>query len=331
MPATDVFEGDFSYGRSQGAVPGQAVSLSIFADRSHLRATLRDDAAAAGLHVMTAGPLQDLIDAPSRPLGDVILVDCPAIDARTVAALSELDLHAAGSGAKLIVSTTLDGLDAVFACMDQSAPILLVDPNRADRVLALGRVLAEFPSVRLRELSGEDRLLLLRLTEQVSQIAGSIASFAAAPGDTPEPGVLACSFAGAITPPGPERGHDRQRGTRPPLPDPRLVRGIIRQRQLRARFFDADLFSDPAWNMLLDLAAARVEQKRVSVTSLCIASGAPPTTALRWIGQMVEAGLFVRVCDDSDRRRAFIELTERAVDALACYFSEVSLAMPAPV
>ncbi len=59
---------------------------------------------------------------------------------------------------------------------------------------------------------------------------------------------------------------------------------IIRQRQLRARFFDGELFADPAWDMLLDLTAARVEARRVSVTSLCIASGVPPTTALRWIG-----------------------------------------------
>ena len=109
------------------------------------------------------------------------------------------------------------------------------------------------------------------------------------------------------------------------------MRRIIRQRQQRVRFLDADLFADPAWDMLLDLIAARVERKRVSVTSLCIASGVPPTTALRWIGQMVEAGLFVRVCDDTDRRRAFIELTEKAVDAMARYFDELALAAPMPV
>lgn len=39
------------------------------------------------------------------------------------------------------------------------------------------------------------------------------------------------------------------RASRPPLPDPRLVRRIIRQRQLRARFFDGELFADPAWDM----------------------------------------------------------------------------------
>lgn len=329
MPATEVFEGDFSYGTSQGPSGAQAVSLSIFANRSHLRSTLRDDAVAAGLQVLAAGPLQDFLDAPSRPLGDVVLIDCPQVDARTLAALAELDQHAARGGTRLIVSTTIEALDPVFGCMDQSLPTFLVDPNRAERVLALGRVLAEFPSARLRELSESDRLMLLRLHEQISNISERMEQLAPRSGS--EPSVAAFSFPGASSLPNAERDRGVERQARPPLPDARLIRGLIRQRQVRARFFDGELFSDPAWDMLLDLAAARVEQKRVSVTSLCIASGVPPTTALRWIGQMVDAGLFFRVCDDSDRRRAFIELTDGAIDALARYFAEISLAAPVPV
>ena len=106
-------------------------------------------------------------------------------------------------------------------------------------------------------------------------------------------------------------------------PDPRMIRRILRQRQQRARFFDGDLFADPAWDMLLDLTAARGEDKRVSVTSLCIAAGVPPTTALRWIGQMRHAGLFERIEDKSDRRRAFIGLTEKAADGMARFFAAV--------
>jgi len=114
----------------------------------------------------------------------------------------------------------------------------------------------------------------------------------------------------------------RRRATRPPLPDPRLVRSIIRQRSARLRYFPDDMFADPAWDMLLDLTAARAEHIRVSVTSLCIASGVPTTTALRWIAQMTQAGLVERVEDDTDRRRAFVQLTDRAADAMARYFSD---------
>jgi DNA-binding MarR family transcriptional regulator len=107
------------------------------------------------------------------------------------------------------------------------------------------------------------------------------------------------------------------------MPDPRLIRKIIRQRQLRSRYFDDDLFADPAWDMLLDLAAAREEHIRVSVTSLCIASGVPPTTALRWITQMIDAGLLHRTEDTRDKRRAFISLTDHACEAIAKYFFDL--------
>ena len=43
----------------------------------------------------------------------------------------------------------------------------------------------------------------------------------------------------------------------------------------------------------------------------------PPTTALRWIAQMTEAGLLERIEDETDRRRAFIALSDRAAEAIA--------------
>ncbi|MFM5916461.1 MAG: winged helix DNA-binding protein [Novosphingobium sp.] len=108
--------------------------------------------------------------------------------------------------------------------------------------------------------------------------------------------------------------------SRAPLPDPRLIRQIIRQRRLRAEFFDATLFADPAWDILLDLAAARAEHKRVSVTSLCIAAGVPVTTALRWIQQMTEMGLLTRLGDDRDRRRTFVSLSDLGASKFAKLF-----------
>ncbi len=109
----------------------------------------------------------------------------------------------------------------------------------------------------------------------------------------------------------------------PPLPDPQVVRQIIANRQARSRFFDADLFGDPAWDMLLDLTAAHAEGTQVSVTSLCIAAAVPATTALRWLTQMVESGIFIRVPDPADRRRAFIGLSEKAVTAMSGYFASL--------
>jgi hypothetical protein len=252
--------------------------------------------------------------------------------------LSNLDLRAARAGSQLVVSTSIGSLDDVFGCLDQSDAQILVTPSRAERVVALGRVLTRCGN-KVRELSEEDRITLLRLTDQVTMMAQRLdlmsSGGAGAAVATTEPSAFRfegrdAALSGGRTgeldvPVGKlDEGTERLvRAARPPLPEPRLIRKIIRQRQLRARFFEGDLFADPAWDMLLDLTAARAEHVRVSVTSLCIASGVPPTTALRWIGQMTDSGLLQRVDDETDRRRAFITLTDKAAEAVARYFSEL--------
>lgn len=316
---------NFSYAAAANDAPGLPLSLSIFAERGHIAGQLREDAAAAGFRVADGGGLGQLLDDDAAALGDVVVVDCPAPDSAALAALARLDLRAAQAGTQLIVSTSVGALDDVFGCLDQSSPQILVDPGRAERVVALGRVLGRVSGSRLRELSEDDRLVLLRLTEQVGQIAQRLERLEA-PADRPdrESAFRFESPRQGFTGPDPEDSSGRLvRAARPPLPDPRLIRQIIRQRQARARYFDGDLFADPAWDMLLDLTAARAEHNRVSVTSLCIASGVPPTTALRWIGQMIDSGLLERVNDETDRRRAFMTLTDKAADAMARYFADI--------
>lgn len=316
---------DFLYEAANDAA-GLPLTVSLFADRPHVRDEIRDDAQAAGFRMLDCGPVVGLLSADAKALGEVVILDCPQLDAAGMAALCRLDMRVAHSGAHLIVSTSMSVLDEVFACLDRSGPQILVDPTRAERVIALGRVLAKVPNLRVRELSDEDRLTLLRLTEQVGQIAARLDKLAAGSsgaGDRGSAFRFESPAAGYAGPDGDDGSERLVRATRPPLPDPRLVRRIIRQRQLRARFFDGELFADPAWDMLLDLTAARAEHVRVSVTSLCIASGVPPTTALRWIGQLNEAGLVERVEDEADRRRAFITLTDRAADGMARYFAEL--------
>lgn len=110
----------------------------------------------------------------------------------------------------------------------------------------------------------------------------------------------------------------------PPLGKPcsdAFVRGILQARLERNSFFPADLFSDPAWDMLLDLYAAELSQVRVSVTSLCIASNAPTSTALRWISALEQQQLIERRADPLDGRRFFLSLTREAIDRFERYFA----------
>jgi DNA-binding MarR family transcriptional regulator len=101
------------------------------------------------------------------------------------------------------------------------------------------------------------------------------------------------------------------------------VRGMLKLRRNRDRFFGKDLFADPAWDILLELYAAALAQHRVSVTSLCIAAAVPATTALRWIKHLEEAGLIVRRADPTDGRRQFMMLSEQAIRTMNAYFRTV--------
>ena len=101
--------------------------------------------------------------------------------------------------------------------------------------------------------------------------------------------------------------------------DAPYIRAMIRARRLRDQYFSGDLFADPAWDILLDLMAARLEGRKVAVSSLCIAAAVPATTALRWIKLLTDRGLLVRVADPEDGRRVHIGLAEEAARVLgAC-------------
>lgn len=99
-----------------------------------------------------------------------------------------------------------------------------------------------------------------------------------------------------------------------------LAKWILRQRRRRDNFFSADLFGEPAWDMLLELYAHALDQRRISISALCTASGVPATTALRWIGNLERAGLIVRRNDPTDLRRVWLELTSDGSSAVDQYF-----------
>lgn len=88
-------------------------------------------------------------------------------------------------------------------------------------------------------------------------------------------------------------------------------------RQRRNELVGAPLFRDPAWDMLLELFAAHEGRRKVSVTSLCLASGVPGTTALRQLQLLEEHGLLTRRGNSEDSRRCYVEPTAKAVSAIA--------------
>lgn len=108
-----------------------------------------------------------------------------------------------------------------------------------------------------------------------------------------------------------------ERGSGFALPAERQIRRIIRTRAARAKFFDPALFADPAWDILLDLYRAELAQQRVCVSSCCVASNVPPTTALRQIATLCDRGLIEKRADPLDARRIFLSLSRQASEAMA--------------
>lgn len=108
---------------------------------------------------------------------------------------------------------------------------------------------------------------------------------------------------------------ERQRTT---LDDLRAVRKI------RSKYFPSELFSDPCWEMLLDLYDGQLAGQEVTVTSLGAASGAPLTTALRRMEALQAHGLIDRIEDPQDKRRTIVRLSKNGLAAAESFFDTYS-------
>ena len=101
------------------------------------------------------------------------------------------------------------------------------------------------------------------------------------------------------------------------------LRAALRVRRNRDRYFDSKLFADPAWDILLELYAAELGQRRVAVSSLCIGAAVPATTALRWIKTLEQKGMIQRAADPTDGRRVFVSLAPDTSSAMEQFFSSL--------
>ena len=102
------------------------------------------------------------------------------------------------------------------------------------------------------------------------------------------------------------------------------LRRIQKLRAKRNDLFEPELFADPAWEMLLDLYGTHLSKGRTSVSSLCIASGVPSTTALRWLKKLERHRWIIREPDETDCRRFFLHLSPKAITAMERFFDEAA-------
>jgi DNA-binding MarR family transcriptional regulator len=91
-----------------------------------------------------------------------------------------------------------------------------------------------------------------------------------------------------------------------------FARRVLRVRQQRNAILGADSFRDPAWDMLLDLYVQDGDRKETMISALCIASGVPQTTALRYIYRLEQLGLVQTADHPTDQRRTMVSLSDDA-------------------
>ncbi|UVO50319.1 hypothetical protein M0208_07215 [Sphingomonas sp. SUN019] len=240
----------------------------------------------------------------------IILLDAQGVSDEILAStLYRIDAIATARRLNIVAALSESQIDIVSAGLVGRDVQLLCTPGEADWVGALTIAWIADDRVALHDpLREGEAERLARLNEEVARIAEVLARLSRRD-DAPR------SSPGTVT--------DVRAGFtgRPALSDIAAedVRKIIRARRLRDRFFGEGLFEDPAWDMILDLYAAHLARAQVSVSSLCIAAAVAPTTALRWIAKLTDAGLFERQPDPFDRRRAFMALSPRALDAMHRY------------
>lgn len=88
-----------------------------------------------------------------------------------------------------------------------------------------------------------------------------------------------------------------------------MARAFYRAFCLQQSHFPFANARDGWLHILLDSFINRAEQRRVSITSACLSSGLPQTTALRHIQLLVDRGLLERKEALHDQRVAYLELT----------------------
>ncbi|NLS29313.1 hypothetical protein S2M10_43350 [Sphingomonas sp. S2M10] len=256
----------------------------------------------------TAMQNESLIDGAQLLLLEAEGIESPLLEPL----LARLGAMAEARGVSLIATVTPAQLDIATGLLPATA-VVQCAPSDADR-LGAALTARRAPVSRLHDgMRDQEALRMRRFQEEVARIADSLTRLTRSelPGRPATMRTEALAF----------RSESDSVET-----DAAEIRRVIRARRMRAEFFEGDLFADPAWDMLLDLYAAELEHRQISVSSLCIAAAVPPTTALRWIGTLNEAGLFDRKADPNDRRRAYIALSDTARRGMDRYIGAVKRA-----
>jgi hypothetical protein len=250
---------------------------------------------------------------------DYLLVDLTSETESLPDSLSKIVEYLLRHRSVALVWTDMDSLEDAYAALPPGQCHFLVDADDVEAMPILAGAFGRGAMDRLHDRNREVEFgSLHRISDELAEFARALARMA---DSDRKSGVSDKPVSFRPAPVGGFQAFPTAAAETAPEVDAKALRDIIKARRLRERFFDSELFADPAWDILLDLKAAMLEGQNVSVSSLCIAAAVPPTTALRWITAMTESGMLVRRQDPGDARRVFIILSEETSARLDDYFS----------
>jgi DNA-binding MarR family transcriptional regulator len=93
------------------------------------------------------------------------------------------------------------------------------------------------------------------------------------------------------------------------------IRSVLLVRRARSDILGKRLFSDPAWDILLELYSAKLGGREMSFADLVRAIETPPSIAKRWIAALEEHALVQSRIDPATNLEC-ICLTEKAADKI---------------
>lgn len=100
-----------------------------------------------------------------------------------------------------------------------------------------------------------------------------------------------------------------------------LAQDALRAKRLRGEFFDSQFVSGPAWELLLILYEAALEERLVSLEQVQLSCTAPFSVLLRWTDALVQEEL-VRI-DDRAGLHPVLCLSAKGLTLMSSYFERL--------
>jgi DNA-binding MarR family transcriptional regulator len=89
------------------------------------------------------------------------------------------------------------------------------------------------------------------------------------------------------------------------------ILSILILRRARDDAFGSTLFTEPAWDVLLELYAAMLGGRQMSLGDIALAIKAPTSTTARWVAALAERGLIASHGDPDELSVPRLGLTEK--------------------